>query len=165
MFEHDKQEEALSTKTPFDFAAAHRYFAADCFNKAWDLIEKSERTPEEDQQMIGLGQASLWHWTQRDDCTDQNLSVGYWQASRIYSLAGQAEEARRYGQLSLDCSRRGKLPPFFLGYSYEALARAESVQGNRAEVEKHLVSAREAADKVSGAEEKKQLLDDLGAIG
>ena len=154
----------MSKKPPFEIADAHRYFAADCFNKAWDLIDQSERTPEEDQEMIGLGQASLWHWTRREDCADRNLSVGYWQVSRIYALVGQAHEARRYGRLSLDSGQRGELPPFFIGYSHEALARAESGLGHRAEMEKHIENAREAADKVSGAEERKQLLDDLATI-
>ncbi len=154
----------MSKKLPFEIADAHRYFAVDCFNKAWDLIDQSERTPDEDQQMIGLGQASLWHWARREDCTDRNLSVGCWQVSRIYALVGQADEARRYGQLSLDSGRRSELPPFFIGYSHEALARAEAGLENRTEMEKHLESAREEADKVSGAEEKKQLLDDLADI-
>jgi hypothetical protein len=154
----------MSKKTPFETAAAHRYFATDCFIKAWDLIDKSERTPEEDQQMIGLGQASLWHWSQREDCTGRNLSVGYWQASRIYALVGQADEARRYGSLSLDFGRRGELPPFFIGYSYEALARAESVAGTPPEMEGHLEKAREAATQVSGGEKKTQLLDDIATI-
>jgi hypothetical protein len=33
-------------KIPFDAAAAHKYFAAHCFNSAWDLIEKKNRTAE-----------------------------------------------------------------------------------------------------------------------
>jgi len=28
----------------------HRTFAVDCFNRTWDLIEKGERTPEEDEK-------------------------------------------------------------------------------------------------------------------
>ncbi len=32
----------------FDVVAAHKHFSASCFNKAWDLIEKKNRTPEED---------------------------------------------------------------------------------------------------------------------
>jgi hypothetical protein len=31
----------------FDLAAAHKYFSAHCFNAAWDLIEKKDRTPAE----------------------------------------------------------------------------------------------------------------------
>ena len=34
----------MPTAPAFDLAAAHKYFAADCFNKAWDLLEKQERT-------------------------------------------------------------------------------------------------------------------------
>lgn len=65
-------------KTPeFDLAAAHRYFSAECFNRAWDLIEKPDRTPEEDEEMIiRPNQASLYPWNQIEDCTHKNLSWG-----------------------------------------------------------------------------------------
>lgn len=51
----------MSKKPDFDMDAAHRYFSAGCFNRAWDLMEKSSRTPEEDEQMIRLALASHWH--------------------------------------------------------------------------------------------------------
>lgn len=38
----------MSNEASFDAAAAHRYFAAECFNQAWDLISKPDRTPDED---------------------------------------------------------------------------------------------------------------------
>ena len=92
----------MAQKPDFDLTAAHRYFAAECFNRAWDLIDKPVRTPEEDQDMIHLNQASLYHWSQREDCTNRNLSVGNWQASRIYALLGQADNARRKQNKSLE---------------------------------------------------------------
>ena len=61
----------------FDSAKAHQHFSAHCFNSAWELIDKPERTPEENEQMIQRTMASLWHWTQREDCTNQKLSIGY----------------------------------------------------------------------------------------
>jgi hypothetical protein len=36
----------------FDQAEAHRFFSADCFNKAWTLIDMEKRTAEQDQEMI-----------------------------------------------------------------------------------------------------------------
>ncbi|MBW6493806.1 MAG: hypothetical protein K0B16_04495 [Burkholderiaceae bacterium] len=40
-------------KTPeFDLAAAHRYFAAHCFNSAWELIGKTDRSAA--QKIRGL---------------------------------------------------------------------------------------------------------------
>ena len=59
----------------FDVQTAHKYFSAHCFNSAWDLIEKSDRTADDDDRMIRLAQASVWHWTQREDCAKRNLSV------------------------------------------------------------------------------------------
>ena len=113
-------------------------------------------------QMILRAHASLWHWSQREDCTDQNLSIGYWQASRIYALLGQADNARRYGQLCLDVSQEQE--PFDLGFAYEALARAEAVAGNRQRSNEYSGQGREAARRVSSDDDRKTLLDDLDSI-
>lgn len=146
----------------FKRSDAHRHFSADCFNKAWDLIEKPSRTPEEDEEMIRLNQASIWHWTQRPDCEAKNMSVGYWQASRIRAILGRVEEARRYGRLCLEQSRDE--PPFFLAYAHEALARAEKIGGNREAAERHRAEAVRLAGMVEDLESKKQLLADLETI-
>jgi len=148
----------------FDLVSAHRHFAVDCFNRAWDLMDKPQRTTEEDEQMILLGLASLWHWTQRPDCTLTNQSVGFWQTSRIYAMLGQVENARRYGQLCLEACRGEGILPFYLGYAYEALARAEMVAGNREKMADFLQKASQVAERMSDPEAKKQLLDDLSTI-
>jgi len=150
-------------KTPdFDVAAAHRYFAADCFNKAWDLIEKPDRTPEDDRLMVALNQASIFHWLNRPDCDDSRLSVGYWQASRIHALLGNAPEARRHAEICLGYSRR--LEPFFLGYAYEALARAAAASGDAGAASGYLERAKEQALLVPGDEDRELLLNDLAAL-
>ena len=69
----------MAKEPEFDLQVAHRYFSATCFNQAWELIDKPERTAEEDEAMVQLSLASTWHWTQREDCTPANLSIGYWQ--------------------------------------------------------------------------------------
>ena len=43
----------------FDSAKAHQFFSAHCFNSAWELIDKPERTPEETEQMIQRTMALL----------------------------------------------------------------------------------------------------------
>jgi hypothetical protein len=146
----------------FDLAAAHRFFSADCFNKAWELIEKPDRTPEEDEQMIRLSQVSIWHWSQREDCTSRNMSIGYWQASRIQALLGRADDARRYGRLCLQYSQQE--PPLFLAYAYEALARAEQLARDEPLVEQYHAEALRLAEAVVDAEDRKFLLDDLNTI-
>jgi hypothetical protein len=150
-------------KTPdFDVTAAHRFFAADCFNRAWDLIDKPDRTPEEDRLMVALNQASIFHWLQRPDVSDKTMSVGYWQASRIQSLLGHPHEAGRHAQACLDLSQR--LEPFYLAYAYEAQARAAVGEGDAAGAGRYLEQAEKLAAKVSKEADRELVLADLGAL-
>jgi hypothetical protein len=152
----------MGNNSEFDAVAAHRFFSAQCFNKAWDLIDKADRSPEENQQMIQLNQASLWHWSQREDCTPRNLSVGYWQASRIHALLGDSDDAYRYAQLSL-ANSEGE-DPFYAGYAYEALARAAMVSGDTARMKEYLSEARKWADTITDEESRSMLVKDLDTI-
>jgi hypothetical protein len=151
-------------KPDFDLQTVHKYFSAECFNRAWDLIDKPRRNADEDNRMLQLSLASLWHWTQREDCSAKNLSIGYWQVSRVYSLLRQPDMARSYGKLSLHASQQEGVPPFYLGYAYEALARAENVDGKLDDAEKYLVEAHQIAAALTNDEEKKMLLADLSTI-
>ncbi|MCA9246408.1 MAG: hypothetical protein KDA42_04810 [Planctomycetales bacterium] len=152
----------MNATPPFDLADGHRWFAADCFNRAWTLIEKVSRTPEEDEAMISLAHASLCHWREHDDCTSRNLSIGYWQLARIYALVDQAANARHYGQLCLDVSEGDG--PFHLGYAHEALARAEKLVGNALATSEHLAAARAFAAQVDDDEQRAMLEKDLDEL-
>jgi hypothetical protein len=154
----------MNKKPDFDLQAAHKYFAATCFNQAWDYIDKPTRTSDENDRMLQLSLASLWHWRQRGDCTPTNLSIGYWQVSRVYALMGQAEQARHYGEMCLDVSMTEGVLPFYLGYAYEALARAEATAGEREKMEKLLSQAEQVATSIPNLEAKEQLLKDLRTI-
>ena len=148
------------TKRPeFDVAAAHQYFAAHCFNNAWDLLEKSSRTAEEERLMVALNQASIYHWLNRPDCERRHLSVGYWQASRIQAVLRNAVEARRFGEVCLSYSE--DLPPFFVGYAHEALARAALLAKDAARAERHLEAATKQAAHVDREDDRTLLIKDL----
>lgn len=111
--------------------------------------------------MILSALASLWHWMQRPDCTRQNLSIGHWQASRVYALVGQGENALRHARRSLEYA--DGLSPFYVGYAHEALVRAARILGDRTLAADHLAAAQACAAKVADAEERKMLEDDLGS--
>ncbi|MBN2388447.1 MAG: hypothetical protein JXB85_15630 [Anaerolineales bacterium] len=152
-------------QTPeIDLAQAHRHFSLDCFNRAWVYLDMPTRSPQEDQAMLLLSLASLWHWTQRPDCTPGNLSVGYWQVARVYALLGQVEQARAYGQRCLESARGEGTLPFHLGYAYEALARAEALAGEGSKRDEYLRLAGEVSETMPDADARQMLLDDLATI-
>jgi hypothetical protein len=147
----------------FDIQQAHKYFSVDCFNRTWNNMEKDGgRSTEENMEMLHTAIASVWHWSQREDVTHENLSVGYWQISRVYCLIGQPNNARRYGMLSLQYAK--DLSPFFKGYAYETLARAEMIANKRVIMLTHLERAQEMLEQVKDEEEKQLLAKDIDTI-
>jgi hypothetical protein len=145
-----------------DQSQAHRFFSVECFNRAWDLLDKPNRSADDDEQMLLLSHASLWHWTQRADCTDRNLSIGYWQLSRVYATLGQANNARRHAEASLRLSQSE--PPFYRGYAHEALARAAMIAGDRDQLASSLAESRKLLPEIADAEERATLEKDLSEI-
>jgi hypothetical protein len=152
----------MSETQPFDAKAAHQHFSAENFNKTWDYIERTDRSPEDDMAMLHTAIASLWHWCQRDDATPENFSVGYWQVSRVYNLIKQPNNARTYGLLALEHAK--ELGAFLKGYAYETLARAEMGSGNRVAMYHYLDKAREMAGQIADEEDRQLLLTDLESI-
>lgn len=142
---------------------AHREFSTSCFNGVWELLENKDRTEKDDEMMREMAHASLFHWLKRDDCQPQNLSIGYWQLSRVYAALGKGEAARVYGERCLKVS--ADLPPFFLGYAYEALARAAKLGGKEDTFAGHLAAANAHAENVENEEERQLLVADLADLG
>lgn len=152
----------MTAPPTFDTARAHRFFSVECFNRAWDLIEKDPRSPEEDERMLMLSHASLWHWMEREDCTARNLSIGHWQLSRVHALLGQSGNSTRHAELSLQHGVNE--PPFYIGYAHEALARAAMVAGDRERMIRHQDQAKRHAEQVEEADERSLLEKDLESI-
>jgi hypothetical protein len=156
-----RKEMMMAPEAGFDQTAAHKYYSAACFNSTWELLEKQERTGEDNERMVQSAFASLWHWTQRPECDLTKMSIGYWQVSRVFAVLNRPDEARRYGELSLAAAHQGNSGPFYLGYAHEALARAEALSGRDAPKAAHLAEATRLAGLVTDEESRKWLLDDL----
>ena len=52
----------MSDEIEFDVNQAHTYFAKKVNGRVWELLEKEERTREEDDEMVHAAHTSLFHW-------------------------------------------------------------------------------------------------------
>jgi Flp pilus assembly protein TadD len=152
----------MAEEYPFDAALGHRYFAAEAFNRSWDAIRLPARTPEETDEMLHAAHASFWHWLHRPDLTPTNLSIGYWQLARVYTLAGEPNTALRYARRCLETSAEAE--PVFQGFAHEALARAEAARGDLEAAAAHKARALALARQVDDPEDRLLLLNDLATL-
>src|SRR5687768_17525099 len=55
----------------------HRQIGVDRFNATWDLIDKGDRTADEDVELLLSAMTSRWHWGQVGG--PEEISTGDWQ--------------------------------------------------------------------------------------
>jgi len=140
----------------------HRQLAADLFNHTWELIDKTERTQAEDDEMIHSAHASRYHWGLAG--TALNLARGEWQISRVYSILNRSEPAMYHANRSLDYCQENGFGDFDLAFAYEALARASSAAGDKQSVAEYLRLAKEAGDKIAEKDDRDYFFSELESI-
>lgn len=112
----------------------HRRLGIDLYNYVWTFIEKPDRTPDEDDEMLHATHASVWHWSKAG--TTANLARGEWQVARVYSILGRGSEALFHAGRCLTYLERaeaaGETEDWDRAGASEGMARALAVSGDRA---------------------------------
>lgn len=146
----------------YTITESHRRLAVDLFNHTWDLLEKEDRTGEEDERMVHAAHASRFHWGEVGE--PQNLAVGEWQIARVYATLGRPQSSLRHATRSLEIIEDHGISGFHRASAYEGVARAHSVAGNASEAKRFIRLAREEAEQITDPEEKELLFDQLSEI-
>lgn len=146
----------------FTDAITHRKLAVDLFNHTWDLLEKEERTVEEDQRMIHGAHASRFHWGEVGK--PRNLAVGEWQIARVYSTLRRPEPALHHARWAVEIIEENGITGFYRASAYEGLARAYSVAGEKEESEVYIERAKAEGKLITDEEEREVLFRQLAEI-
>ena len=143
----------------------HRVEAVALFNSVWQMLDATDRTPALDDQMLHAAHASRWHWSQAGELGgDEQLAVGEWQCSRVYSVLGRGEPALHHARASLAICEETGLADWVLAAAYEALARASAVAGNAGEARTWLARARAATAAIADPNDRDVISADLASI-
>jgi hypothetical protein len=143
-------------------AVTHRKLAVELFNRTWDLMEKKDRTKEEDERMVHAAHASRFHWGEVGE--PLNLAVGEWQIARVYSILRRPSPALRHARRCLEIVEEIGITGFYCASAFEGLAKAHSVAGEREQSEEYLELARTEGRRLTDEEERKVLFDQLAEI-
>ena len=153
---------SLAALKETDSLEINSQFASLFLSSTWKLIEKENRSEEENLRMIGYAHASLIHIRQLSDYTSADLSAGYWQVSRAYALIGEVGLAKLYGEKSLELTSCDDF--FNRAFAHEAIARAEMIARNFLEMDEQLVSARQCLSLLHDQSKAKWLTSNLKSI-
>jgi DNA-binding transcriptional MerR regulator len=139
-----------------------RRLAAALFNATWTLLEKEERTRDEDDAMLHMAHASRHHWGQVGKAV--NFGRGEWQCSRVYAVLRRAEPCLHHAQRCLDICQENGIGDFDLAFAYEALARGHAVAGDAEQARAYTQQALAAAEDIASDDDRELVLSDLETI-
>jgi hypothetical protein len=142
---------------------AHRHFAIHFNGETWKLLDKGERTPEEEERMLYSAFASCRHWLEAG--TRVHHQRGEWMISHVYAVLGLGEAAVRHANRCLELTGRhaDEMADFDRAYAYEAVARANAVSGNHDQALKYIELADKAGEAIAGEEDRKIFFGDFNS--
>ena len=141
----------------------HRNLGIKNFNGAWDLIDKQDRTPEDNLQMIHMTHASQHHW-RHGGGTALNLARGEWQISHVYAILGMGEAALNHALSYKKQIEENNIVDFDLVFVYEALAYAYKLLGMETEKNEALEKGYSLIDQCAKDGDKKYCKSQLDLL-
>lgn len=133
--------------------------AIDCYNNCWNLIDKKERTHEEDIEMIYLSHTSRYHWGKVGSSIE--ILRGEWQISHIYSILKNGQMALFHGLESLSICLDNGVTGFDLAFGYEAVARAYKILENEEKYAQYMCLAKITANEIENEEDRNYTMSQL----
>ena len=139
----------------------HRKLAASFFNETWRLLDLTDRSAEQDTQMIHCAHASRMHWELYGNA--RNRMVGEWQIARVYSVLGFPEPALYHARICMANTENAGMTGFLLGCAHEGMARALALTDKQAAAAHHK-RALEILPSIDDPEDAEILRMDLASI-
>ena len=153
----------MDTEPRYSLDQANLVFAKKFNGRVWELLEKEERSLEEDEEMVLAAYASYYHWLHAGGGAHRQRSE--WLLARVYTVLGQPAQAIVHAQrcLSLTEEQRHLLQDFDVAYAYEAMARAYALSGDKEQAEEYRHTAEAAGKRIADSEDSRIFQGDLAA--
>ncbi len=140
-----------------------RTIAVQSFNAVWGLIDKEDRTKEDELEMIQLAHKSLHYWIQSGG-TPLNIVRGEWMISHVYSILSLGEAALYHAKECYEGTLDNDIKDFDLVFASEAMAYAYKVLGEDGLKDKYLEEGYNNIDQVEKEGDKNYCISQLDLL-
>jgi hypothetical protein len=144
----------MSEEKTYTISQAQLHFAIDFHGKTWEMLEKKDRTPDDELRMLDYAHASLAHW--RTAGSEVRHQRGQWLLARVYSVLGEGTRALKHAQICFELldGNKADMEDFDFAFAYEAIARAYAVNGDKDAAKRFFKMAQKAGESIKVKEDR-----------
>ena len=148
------------TKT-YTLDEAHEHFTKSFNARVWELLQKHDRSQEENDELLHAAHACAYHWKFVGIPVHQQR--GEWLISHVHVALGHANEALRHAERCFELMQANKeeMQDFDIAYAFEGLARAHAMLGDQKMAEEFLYLAEQAGSGIADEEDKSIFMGDF----
>jgi hypothetical protein len=144
----------------------HKKLAVDLYNAAWALVDKPDRTVDEDDEMVNTAHASAYHWSRLKGAIDdlrwrQSVPRSHNQLANVYLALKNAERALYHSNRTVETCKQYGIADFDIAAGYQTLALSYHLAGNAKERDENIRLAITAGNEIAAPGEKEFFFADL----
>lgn len=153
----------MNPKPNYTLLEARQELAKRSNQQFWELLETSDRTSTEDEDLLLAAYASLYLW--KAVGTAAHTQRGYWLVARAFISLQQADDAIIWAEKCLKITEEypEEMEDFDLAYAEESLARAYALAGMIDQAQRHRAEAETLGEQIKDEEDRKIFWGDFQA--
>jgi tetratricopeptide (TPR) repeat protein len=153
----------MSEETKYSLEQAHLYFAKSLNGEVWSLLDKENRSREQDEHMLAAAFGSYYHWFQIGN--QANRQRGEYLIARVYLELGNTSEALAHAQRCLELTNqfRDHMQDFDQAFALEMFARTNAAANKNEVAREYYNRAKKAGQKIADEEDRQIFFADFNA--
>ncbi len=142
------------SEPPFDVQVAHRWFAVQLNNLAWDLVEEKHLSQTRLERLIHAAHAACFHWLEAGNLLNHLRAQCL--LATAYAKAGLSEPAIRHAEkcLALSLAAGDSQTAFDRATAHGCASTAFALAGQRERAKTEYTAAKSAADALGDAADR-----------
>jgi hypothetical protein len=140
---------------------AHKHFAKSINGRVWELLQKTSRSQDEDDEMLHAAHACTYHWKFVGNAVHRQR--GEWLISHVHVVLGHANEALRHAERCFEITQSNKdlMQDFDIAYAFEGIARAQAMLGDEKMALQFYDLAQQAGTAIADDEDRSIFMGDF----
>jgi hypothetical protein len=148
--------------SPEEISKWQKWFAVACNNRAWELVERRERTPTDVHEMLHAAHASAWHWARVG--TELNEARANMLLGMAHALADDGPLALRYAMLAFNYFNEHEAKDWEQAFVHATLAAAAKAAGDSALHREHHAEARRLGDAIAERQDREVFMRSFSQV-